>query len=123
MLLCHTFGERADPDLRFRRTCFEALLREYPKTEAARDALAAAGHDPDPVLQFLAARHLGDSGRPILRQLVRAGGLPPELREEAVALLGHEGGGGLALAPEAEAAGGLSLDARAAEGALSKTDN
>jgi len=118
MLLRHAFGD-PDPDIRFRRTCFEVLLRDYARSEPARDALAAAGKDPDPVLGFLAARHLGESGRPILRQLLRDGGLPEELRVEAVGLLGPLELGGLALAPEAASEGGLSMEQGAAPGALS----
>lgn len=117
MLLRHAFGE-PDWDLRFRRRCFEARLRDCPRLDAARDALSVAGRDPDPALQFHAARHLGAGGRSILRPLLRAGGLPDELCAEAVALLGHEGAGGLALAPEEGTAGSLSLDDRAGPGAL-----
>jgi hypothetical protein len=119
MLLRHAF-EHPDPELGFRRACFELLLRQFPDSEAASAALTAALQDPSPVLRFVGARHRGADGLPLLRELVRGGALPEALRVEAVALLGSSHGGGLALAVEDEGAGGLSLEGGAARGGLSK---
>ncbi len=112
--------EEPDEDVGFRRTCLEALLRDHPKSSFAARGAEQAAAEPDPVLRFLAACHQGDAGRPVLRALLRDGLLEGDHAAEARALLGPEGAGGLALAAEDPAAGGLSLDQRAARGALSK---
>lgn len=108
-----------DPDVAFRRTCLEALMRDLPNAPQTAAALREATRDADVGLRFLAAKSLGAEGLEVIRALLREGGLPEDMRREAAALLGPSYGGGLALSPEGDA-GGLSLQSGAGEGALSE---
>ena len=110
-----------DRDVRFRRTCLQALIRELPRAPATAEAVARAAHDADPGMRYLAARTQGTAGHELIRVLLREGGLPEEFRSEAAALIGADFGGGLALAPEGgDAAGRLTVKEDAGRGALSE---
>ncbi len=116
-LLNHASNDR---DARFRRTCLQALIRELPNSEATRTAVERAAHDADAGMRYLAAKTQGTAGHELIRALLRSGDLPEDLRSEAAALLGPGFGGGLALAPEGDAAGRLAIKEEAGRGALSE---
>lgn len=117
-LLRHAFTE-PDRSMAFRQRCFQALLRHYPSSPEAAQALEHGAKASHPALRFVAARQMGDAGLPLVRQLLRDPKLPDDLRSEGAALLGPGYGGGLSVASEADG-GELSVARDAGRGALSK---
>ncbi len=117
-LLRHAFTQ-PDKAMAFRRRCFEALLRHYPNSGEAAQALQLASKAKHPSLQYVAARHMGDAGLPIIRQLLRDPKLPDDQRSEGAALLGPQFGGGLSVTSDADG-GELSVARDPGAGALSK---
>lgn len=112
-----------DPEAGYRRRCLELLFKHFPRTAAAREARERGAAPIQPAeVRFLCARQEGEAGYPVLRALVAGGELPPDLLEQARALLPNLSAGGLAVLGEGEA-GGLSVATAPAPGSLSKTSS
>ncbi len=110
-LLHHAFE---DSDRGFRHRCFEALLRELPRSDEATEARTRGAASSDPALRFHVAREAGDLAT--LEGLVVDGGLPEELRAQAAGLVGPRLGGRLSVGDPADEGGELSYEPAEAGG-------
>jgi HEAT repeat protein len=75
------------------------MLRRLPSSPETAEALAAGLEDHDPAVALVAARAAPERGRSAAARIAGAPVFPPELRAEALSILG-----GVALDPEVEAA-------------------